>query len=226
MKAKSVIWGLILVAVGAVLALNAVGLTHIDVFFDGWWTLFLIVPCAAGLFSAKDKTGNLIGLGIGVILLLACQNVIRLDLVWKLIFPVMIVAIGLRLIFKDTFNRKSREAVRKLKEQGIPMREYCATFSGQDLDFTGETFRGAELNAIFGGIKCDLRTALIPEDAVIDACSIFGGIDIYVPEDVNVKITSNSIFGGVSNKRKKQKTEGGVTVYINGSCIFGGVDVK
>ncbi|MGM9639884.1 MAG: LiaF transmembrane domain-containing protein [Faecousia sp.] len=226
MKAKSVIWGLILVAVGAVLALNAVGLTNIDVFFDGWWTLFLIVPCAAGLFSAKDKTGNLIGLGIGVILLLACQNVIRLDLVWKLIFPVMIVAIGLRLIFKDTFNRKSREAVRKLKEQGIPMREYCATFSGQDLDFTGETFRGAELNAIFGGVKCDLRTALIPEDAVIDACSVFGGIDIYVPEDVNVKITSNSIFGGVSNKRKKQKTEGGVTVYINGSCIFGGVDVK
>ena len=226
MKAKSVIWGLVLVAVGAVLALNAVGLTNMDVFFDGWWTLFLIVPCAAGLFSAKDKTGNLIGLGIGVILLLACQNVIRLDLVWKLIFPVMIVAIGLRLIFKDTFNRKSREAVRKLKEQGIPMREYCATFSGQDLDFTGETFRGAELNAIFGGIKCDLRTALIPEDAVIDACSGFGGIDIYAPEDVNVKITSNSIFGGVSNKRKKQKTEGGVTVYINGSCIFGGVDVK
>ena len=226
MKAKSVIWGLVLVAVGAVLALNAVGLTNMDVFFDGWWTLFLIVPCAAGLFSAKDKTGNLIGLGIGVILLLACQNVIRLDLVWKLIFPVMIVAIGLRLIFKDTFNRKSREAVRKLKEQGIPMREYCATFSGQDLDFTGETFRGAELNAIFGCIKCDLRTALIPEDAVIDACSGFGGIDIYAPEDVNVKITSNSIFGGVSNKRKKQKTEGGVTVYINGSCIFGGVDVK
>lgn len=226
MKAKSVIWGLVLVAVGAVLALNAVGLTNMDVFFDGWWTLFLIVPCAAGLFSAKDKTGNLIGLGIGVILLLACQNVIRLDLVWKLIFPVLIVAIGLRLIFKDTFNRKSREAVRKLKEQGIPMGEYCATFSGQDLDFTGETFRGAELNAIFGGIKCDLRTALIPEDAVIDACSVFGGIDIYVPEDVNVKITSNSIFGGVSNKRKKQKTEGGVTVYINGSCIFGGVDVK
>lgn len=226
MKAKSVIWGLVLVAVGAVLALNAVGLTNMDVFFDGWWTLFLIVPCAAGLFSAKDKTGNLIGLGIGVILLLACQNVIRLDLVWKLIFPVLIVAIGLRLIFKDTFNRKSREAVRKLKEQGIPMREYCATFSGQDLDFTGETFRGAELNAIFGCIKCDLRTALIPEDAVIDACSVFGGIDIYAPEDVNVKITSNSIFGGVSNKRKKQKTEGGVTVYINGSCIFGGVDVK
>ena len=226
MKAKSVIWGLVLVAVGAVLALNAVGLTNMDVFFDGWWTLFLIVPCAAGLLSAKDKTGNLIGLGIGVILLLACQNVIRLDLVWKLIFPVMIVAIGLRLIFKDTFNRKSREAVRKLKEQGIPMREYCATFSGQDLDFTGETFRGAELNAIFGGIKCDLRTALIPEDAVIDACSVFGGIDIYVPENVNVKITSNSIFGGVSNKRKKQKTEGAVTLYINGSCIFGGVDVK
>ncbi len=31
---------------------------------------------------------------------------------------------------------------------------------------------------------------------------MFGGIEIYVPDDVNVKIKSSSIFGGVSEKKK------------------------
>ena len=226
MKSKNIIWGLVLVAIGAILALNAVGLTDIDLFFDGWWTLFIIVPCAVGLVSQRSKTGNLIGLAIGVLLLLACQDILRFDLIWKLAIPVLIVAIGLRLIFRDAFDLRAREAARKLKEEGVCLNESCAIFSGQTLDFTGQTFRGAELNAIFGGIKCDLRAALIPEDAAIQVCSVFGGVDVFVPEDVNVKVSSNSIFGGVSNKRKGTQQEGAVTVYITGNCIFGGVEIK
>ena len=67
---KQVLWGVILVTVGAILGSNALGLTNIDIFFDGWWTLFMIIPCATGLLSGKDRTGNLIGLGIGIALLL------------------------------------------------------------------------------------------------------------------------------------------------------------
>ncbi len=29
--------------------------------FDGWWTLFIIVPCAIGLITDRDKTGSIIG---------------------------------------------------------------------------------------------------------------------------------------------------------------------
>ena len=58
-------WGIVLVTVGALFALNALSITDIDVFFDGWWTLFIIVPCAIGLFTDYDKTGHLIGICIG-----------------------------------------------------------------------------------------------------------------------------------------------------------------
>ena len=64
-------------------------------------------------------------------------------------------------------------------------------------------FYGTELNAIFGGVDCDLRGAFIEQDCVIKANAIFGGIDIYVPEGVNVKVHSTSIFGGVDNKEHK-----------------------
>ena len=60
----------------------------------------------------------------------------------------------------------------------------------------------------------------------MSASAIFGGIDIFVPGDVNVKITSNSIFGGVSNKTVGYRNEAAPTLYIRATCLFGGVDVK
>ena len=101
----------------------------------------------------------------------------------------------------------------------------CATFSGCNMIFDGEVFEGAELTAVFGGVKCDLRNAIIEKDCAITVSSTFGGIDILVPQGVNVKTNTNSIFGGVSNKAKNSK-DNTVTIYISGTCMFGGVDIK
>lgn len=112
------------------------------------------------------------------------------------------------------------------KQSGENVKTGCATFSGQDLNFDGEAFDGAELTAVFGSVKCDLRHAVIEKDCAITATSIFGGIDILVPDHVNVKITSNSAFGGVSEKNHRPTVQDAVTVYINATCMFGGVEIK
>lgn len=225
-RVSNILWGLVLVAVGVVLALKAFDVFDFEIFFDGWWTLFIIVPCFISLITDRDKTGSIIGLAVGVVLLLAAQGVFRFDMVWKLILPFIAVVIGLRLIFKDVFNKKSREVMNKIKEKGVPMKQYCATFSGQNADFSNEEFDGAELTAVFGGVKCDLRQAIMKEDCVINICSVFGGVTVYVPENVNVKISSTSIFGGISDDRKVRTNGNPVTLYINGNCIFGGAEIK
>ncbi|MEE1161236.1 MAG: DUF5668 domain-containing protein, partial [Acutalibacteraceae bacterium] len=74
-KLSKILWGVVLILVGGIFALNAFDITDITVFFDGWWTLFIIIPCLVGIFSEREKTGNIIGLLIGVFLLLCCQNV-------------------------------------------------------------------------------------------------------------------------------------------------------
>ena len=222
---KNILWGIILVIIGVIIGLNTIGITDIDIFFDGWWTLVIIVPCFIGLFTNKDKTGNIIGLLVGVILLLGMQNIIDFNLIWKLLLPSIIVIIGLSLIFKNTFNSKINNEIKKLNNKNTKDNEYCATFSGQRIDFPNEEFKGATLNSDFGSITCDLREAKIKEDVVINASSVFGGIDIIVPDDVNIKIKSNSIFGGVNNKKKNNEDKK-YTIYVNASCLFGGVDIK
>lgn len=222
---KNILWGIILVIIGVIIGLNTMGITDIDIFFDGWWTLVIIVPCFIGLFTNKDKTGNIIGLLVGVILLLGMQNIIDFNLIWKLLLPSIIVIIGLSLIFKNTFNSKINNEIKKLNNKNTKNNEYCATFSGQRIDFPNEEFKGATLNSVFGSITCDLRGAKIKEDVVINASSVFGGIDIIAPDDVNIKIKSNSIFGGVNNKKKNNEDKK-YTIYVNASCLFGGVDIK
>lgn len=203
------------------------GLTNINIFFDGWWTLFIIVPCFIGLFKEREKTGNIIGLLIGIALLLACQDILNFEIIWKLAFPAILVIIGLSLIFKDTINSEVNKEIKKLNENKTKDGGYCATFSGQNLNFDGEKFSGTDLTAVFGGIKCDLRNAIIEDDVVINVSSIFGGTEIYIPEDVKVKVKSTSIFGGVDEKKKnKIESAEAHTIYINATCLFGGAEIK
>ena len=84
---------------------------------------------------------------------------------------------------------------------------YFAAFSGQDVNLSNKKFNGSDVTACFGGIKLDLREAIIEKDIVINASSIFGGINILVPEDVNVIVKSTSIFGGVTNKKENTNSK-------------------
>ena len=223
-KISNLLWGLIFILLGVVFGLNALGITDINIFFDGWWTLFIIVPCFIGLFNDEDKSGNLIGLIIGACLLLGCLDVVEFEIIWKLMVPFILVVIGLSFIFKDLINSKIKNDIKRLNKNDL--KECFACFSSQDLDFNNEEYKGSSLTAVFGGIKCNLNNAFIKEDVVINTTSIFGGITIYVPKDVNVKVSSTSIFGGVSDERKDKIKDSKYTIYVNATTMFGGVEIK
>ena len=223
-KISNLLWGVLLVVVGVIFGLNALDITHIDVFFDGWWCLFIIVPCFIDLFKEKNKTGNIIGLVIGCSLFLACQDFITFEIIFKLAIPFIIVVFGVSLLIKGLFNNDVNKKI-EVNNKG-DVREVYATFSGEKLNYANEKVDNINLNAIFGGIDVDLKDAIIDGDIIINTTCIFGGIDIKnVSDDIDVKVVSTSIFGGVSNKVSSDKKRR-ATLYINAVCVFGGVDIK
>lgn len=223
-KTSSVLWGIVLIVAGVIFALNVFNITDIDIFFDGWWTLLIIVPCAIGLFTEREKTGNIIGIVIGVVLLLCCQDILSFSMLWKLLVPAIIVIVGLKMVLTGLFGNKANEIMKQLRLEGKEPKAGCAVFSGCDMNYDGQVFEGAELTAVFGGVECDLRNAVIEKDCAVQVSAIFGGIDILVPSNINVKVSSNSIFGGVSNKTAAHQNA--PTIYVSGICMFGGVDIK
>ncbi len=140
-----------------------------------------------------------------------------------MILPIVFVIIGLCLMsgnfIKQTISKKIKEGKRKGLETIV------ATFSEQNICKEDECFDGASLDAVFGSILLDLRKAKIEKEAVISVSAIFGGIDILVPSNTNVKVKATPIFGGVSNRVSK-KDNHEKTIYIEAFCLFGGIDIK
>lgn len=225
-KISNVLWGIILIIIGIILGLNALEITNIDVFFDGWWTLFIIVPSINGIIKDKDKVGNIFGLFIGIAVLLICQNIIDFDLLWKLIIPTALILVGLSLIFKSNTMGKIKKEINKITKSKTIDKSYCSTFSSMNIKLDDEEVDKYELNAIFGELIIDLTEIKIKKDILITACSVFGNTKIIVPEDIEVKVLSTSILGDISDKRKKLSSEKKKTIYIDATAIFGGVEIK
>ena len=222
-KSTSILLGLALIAIGGIFALNSLGIMNINIFFTGWWTLFIIVPCVVGLFTEKSKFGNLIGIAFGVFLLLCARGILEFDMIWKLFLPVVVVCMGLKMVISGIFGKKkTAPATVEVSISGGGAN--TAVFSGSEINYAGQTFTGADLTAVFGGIDCDLRQAIIETDCRINVTAVFGGIDIYMPENVNVKTNITGIFGGADSGVPARPDS--PTVYIDGTCIFGGVDIK
>lgn len=222
-KLFGIVVGALLIAGGVIYALNVLGVADINFSLDGWWTLFIILPCLSGLISGSDKLGSFAGLCIGVLLLLAARDVFDFSVVWKLIIPVIIVVIGIKFITKSLGTGKPRSAPRNISDEG----ELMAVFSSQKADYNGEEVSAAKLGAIFGGAECNLKNAKIVDGCTIDLVCIFGGVDLILPPNVFVKNNSFCLFGGISDKREVQSAGGDrVTLIINGFCMFGGADIK
>ena len=226
---KPIIWGTAIITLGIIFGGNALGLFNLDIFFDGWWTLFIIVPSVISLITDKDKIASLGFIAIGIILLLAAQNVFSYDIAWKVILAIFLVIIGLTIIIKSIFhNKNDQEVAKKVAEaekDGKSMDSQFAAFSGTDRVYKDEIFNGSNVAAIFGGVKLDLRHAKFEKDTVIKAFTLFGGIDIIVPDDVKVKLKSGFIFGGLSDDRKNVSEKGEYTIYIDAAGGFGGITI-
>lgn len=223
---KTIIIGLLLVILGIILGGNALELFSIDIFFEGWWTLFIIIPSLISIVTDEDKKGGIIALIIGILFLLAAQHIIDFDLIWKLIFPIIIIVIGLSLIFKNTVSKDISEKIDELNETSKNKDEVLALFSGQNIKLNNEEYNGSTITAIFGEATIDLRKAIIKKDVVINTTCVFGGVDILVPNDVKIKVKSSLLFGDVDNKAETNDKKNTKTIYINSTCVFGGVEIK
>ena len=224
-RMSSALWGIVFIIVGLGIIGNIIGIWNFQVFFPGWWTLFIIVPSAASVIRVGAKTVPVSAFIVGVLLLLACQGWFEYETIEKLIVPIILIVIGGNMIFKN-FRTKEEKKIADL--QMGEQRDYSAFFAGQGVTYNeNEIFDGCTMNAVFGSVTLDLRSCIINHDTSIDCSAIFGGIDIFVPSDVNIKISSTPIFGGVGNKiRNRAYIQGAPIVYINALCMFGGVDIK
>jgi hypothetical protein len=194
--------GVVAILLGLLWLLNNIGMTHIAVgrlITVYWPVLFIIwgleIILRETIYGSKEEsrsTGLRSTVLNGVILavlgtLILGSNLgiwhLNFSVVWKVFWPVILILIGWGLLRGVTSTGGTHWAI----------------MSGIELRNKVWKLESGNMIAFMGGINLDLTVAEIPEtDTVLNLTAIMGGIEVKVPDDVNVECEGTAILGGVT----------------------------
>lgn len=218
-------FGIIVIAAGIIGLLKVLGMLPVSITFGNLIPIFIILLGLDILLSSRSKFVGLLFVAFGTLYLLNNINYLTID-IRQSIFWVFVIIFGLMLIFGSFTRRAHIFNNSTVTAENFP--DYVSIFGGQEVVNNSQNFKGGKITAIFGGVTLDLRNAEIDgEEAYIDAVTMFGGAEIFVPERWQVITKGVPIFGGFSNKKVNQNNgPDAKKLIVNGTAIFGGVDIK
>lgn len=246
-RLSSILWGVAFIIAGLGFAGNVLGLWSFSLFFDGWWTLFIIVPCVISMIQNRPNTGNIIGLCIGILLLLSSQNVLPSRVMWGMVFPVILVVIGINFLVRsnrnqyrgntyqgNTYQDESyqggyRGGPKSSKSQsgsyGDAQQEQQAgqgSSSGQS-GYTGQSEYSGQHT--YTGQDTGKSGSYQPhmEAGVPQFSTIFNGRKISYNNEVFQGAVLHTVFGGMDLDIRNAIIDQDVLIKVN--SIFGGIDI-
>jgi predicted membrane protein len=223
---------LIFIAAGVLLIGERTGTISYELFKDLFNWQMLIIGIGLVLISKKDRSiGGYIMILIGVIFLIPELIYINLN-TRQLLWPAVLIGVGVIILFKGMsgFGKKKERQMAQVNIDDMDVLNDNHIFGGGEYYVHSSNFKGGKIQAIFGGGKYDLSKSKLAEGIqVLDVNMIFGGIELIVPADWQVKNQVDSILGGFSIKNDgfhRPDSEFSGQLIIKGSAIFGGGEIK
>lgn len=210
--------GLIIAIVGAGFLLQNLGIIDLNTNMAAYWPILVIL---GGMLLFANNTRNWL-VPLLIVLLGGLYQLRELDIVsfqpWQVIWPLIIVAVGLSLLFRrsyitNTASKKERDDV-------------FALMGGSQITNTAKQFKGSQVTAIMGGAQIDLRKATFTEDAVVEVFSFWGGVEIVVPENVQILNKMNCIMAGSEDKTVQKIDKNSPKLTIAGDLIMAGAVIR
>ena len=217
----SLIIGLVLVVLGGLFLLDNFDVIYFDVpYWVFRWQTILIIIGLLILANSDNKTAGFVLIAIGAFGW------------WPGLWPLVLIGLGFYILYrrKDQTIETDENKRAEFASTGNDYINDTAIFGGGHKRINSENFKGGKLTAVFGGSEIDLYDCKLAEgNNYLDIFAMFGGTDITLPADWNVKIEVLPLFGGFSDKRRKdtnQVPDPERKLIIKGLVIFGGGNLK
>jgi predicted membrane protein len=217
--------GLVVLTMGVLFLLDSADVLNASRTLDRWWPAVLV---AAGLLTLAERppavTRGVILTAIGAALLLFTTDVVHGN-AWDYLWPAAIIVAGITVLRRWS----GRPTPLPVGASAQDVVRATAVFGGPKVASSSQSFRGAWLTAIFGGVELDLRGARpAPDGAAVNVTTLFGGADILVPHGWRISVRSTPIFGGVDDKTEHDAPppDDAPELRIDAVTIFGGIAVK
>ncbi len=157
-------------------------------------------------------------------------------------WPILLIAIGAMLVirpgrmnkFRNKRYDKYREQIEQdscsiVSETNENKIEVTAILGGIKKIVLSKDFKGGEINCVMGGAEVNFTQADINGSAKLEINNIFGGTKLLIPANWEVVSDVVVVLGGIEDKRPlpndSQRSKDKI-LYIEGSCVFGGIDIR
>jgi len=205
--------GLFLVLIGIVLLLDNLNfIPEIPDYVFNWINIFLLIAIVNLL------SGNARGTAVFLILWTFFTVNEYIDIDFRDYWPLILVVIGLSMIIR-----------KNLKGTNVVDDDYfdeLTILGGSTKKLTSPNLKGGKITVVLAGSDIDLRGATPENGATIEVFTLLGGCDITVPDHWNISIKTTAILGGFEDKRLTPANPDGPIVYIKGTTILGGGELK
>ncbi len=209
--------GLIVIIIGAGLLLQNLNVIDVSTSISTFWPLLVIL---GGVLLFANNPRNWLVPSF-IILLGSLYQLRELGAVsfqpWQVFWPLVLVAVGSSLLFRRSY---ADAAVSKNERDDV-----FALMGGSNITNSAKQFKGSRVTAIMGGAQIDLRKSTITDDAVIELFSIWGGVEIVVPNNVQIVNKINCILAGSEDNTSQKVDKKSPRLTITGDLIMAGATI-
>jgi predicted membrane protein len=153
----------------------------------------------------RPYLGPLILIALGVLLLLDKLGIAEFGEIISTYWPIILILVGLRMFFR--YGRSHHEAglspdatvfSGSTQESTGTTISSSNVFGDVDTKITSKEFRGGSISNTFGDMNVDLAEIQLAEgEQTLKLDGVFGDLHVLVPKDIEIFVTTHSVFGDV-----------------------------
>ncbi len=219
-----IITGLLILAIGVGLLLSNLNVLNFGDLARDWWPMIIVtIGVIIFLDDMKNYLWALIVTAFGVVTQLHVLDVLPVN-AWQLVWPIIIIAVGVSILVNRAVFAGSPKGSAKISK--ADREDVTAILSGSEQKNHSTNFKASKITAIMGGAQVDLRKAIIKKEATVEIFTLMGGVELIVPEGVEVKCSTSNILGGIEDKTIAPAKKDAPILYVIGDVIMAGVEIK
>lgn len=237
---KRYTFGLILILLGGLLFLDAMGI----LILPGWetfWSYWPLLLVGLGVFFLVRGDMSFLSFFLVLIGIFYSLRLFEIDPFTRpaIVWPAYIIVAGLSLVLSSTFSVKRvynphGTAFQQKKEKLPPkasrvsdVLDESVVLSGKEFAVFSDDFRGGELSTLLGGMEVDLRGVQLQNNALLYLRCTLGGLEVTLPADLPVHIVGKEILGGVEiHMPPEQGILEGPVLTIDYHVTLGGIEIR
>lgn len=163
----------------------------------------------------------------------------------QIIWPVVLMVLGLLLVFKPFRHRKkgepgawksrpvsaapARAEADPAEESSQPVLQINSVMGGVEKRVTSKEFLKGEINVVMAGAQVDFSQADFKKHAHLEINAVLGGIALVVPANWEIRSELNCVFGGVEDNRNvvsDANEPNPKTLILEGNVFMGGIEIR